>query len=205
MMLPFFALLKMSGHGVQICPSKPLLVWWSNILIFLGPFLLGMLTSFFQLGRWGLFIVFGASSLWRWEDSLTFVVMMVFRGWQSHHYPAGGWQRSLGGWFAITIVFSLYRWRRAGRLKRPRKVLSSMLLAKWVIIAYEIRSGILFGMPTTGSGLDVRIGGGCAMCQFMWSSGQEVGRAMCPTEECLVRPPRIRLGVVPTGITSGFD
>lgn len=28
----------------------------------------------------------------------------------------------------------------------------------------------------------------------MWSPGQRVGCATCPTEECLVRPPRVRLG-----------
>ena len=130
----------------------------------------------------------GASSPWRWEDSLTFVVMMVLRGWQSHHYPAGGWQRLLGGWFAVTLVFSLYRRCRAGHLKRPRNVLSSMLLAKWVMIAREIQSGILFGTTTTGSGLDVQTRGGRATCQFMWSSGQRVGRATCHPNECLVRP-----------------
>ena len=32
------------------------------------------------------------------------------------------------------------------------------------------------------------------MCTF----GQRVGRATCPKEECFVRPPRVRLRVVPT-------
>ena len=161
----------MSRQVVRTHPPKLLLVWWSSILIFLGPFL-GVLTPSFWLGRRGPFIVSRASSLWRWEDSLTFAVMMALWGWQSHHYPVGDWQRVLGGWFIATLVFSLCR--RCGqvvasRLKRLRNVLLSMLLAKWVMIAHEIRSRILFGMTTIGS-------------------GQRGGRATCPTEECLVRP-----------------
>ena len=152
---------------------------------------------FFRLGRRGPFIVLGASSLRRCEDSLTFAIMMVFRGWQSHHYPAGGWQRSLGGWFVITLVFSLCRRCRAGRGRSPEETQegpSSMLLAKWVMIAHKIRPGILFGTPAIRSGLDIHIGGGEATCQSMWSSGQGVRHARCPMEECLVRPSRVRLG-----------
>ena len=81
------------------------------------------------------------------------------------------------------------------------------------MIASEIRLGILFGMTTTGSGLDVWIEGGRATCSSiggvpcgrldrgwdmprvyrrsaLWTSGQRVGRATCPPEECLVRPGR---------------
>ena len=36
-------------------PSKPLLVWLSSILIFLGPFSVGMLTPFFMAGSSGAF------------------------------------------------------------------------------------------------------------------------------------------------------
>ena len=120
MMLPFFALQKMSGQVVSTHPPKLLLVWQSSILIFLGPFL-GMLTPFSWLGRQGPFIMSRASSLWRWEGSLTFAIMIVLRGWQSHHYPTSGWQRLLGGWFIVILVFSLCRRRRGGRSRSLEK------------------------------------------------------------------------------------
>ena len=47
----------------------------------------------------------------------------------------------------------------AGRLKRPRDVLSSVLLARWVMIAREMWSGVLLGTTITGSRLDVRTKG----------------------------------------------
>ena len=112
MMLPSFALQRMSGQVVWTHPPKLLLVWQSNLLIFLGPFFRNAYISSLTRSSGGPFIVLGALSLWRWENSLTFAIMMVFRGWQSHHYPAIG---LLGRWFAITLVFSLCRRRRAGR------------------------------------------------------------------------------------------
>ena len=195
---------RWSGHiHRSFCQFSDPTYWYSR------GFLRNTYLSFW-LGRWGLFIVSRAPSLWRWEDSLTFAVMMVLKGWQNHHYPTGGWQRLLGGWFFVPLVFSLYRRCKADRLKRPGNVLSSMLLAKWVMIVREIWSGILFGTTTTGSGLDVRIEGkmchvsiGAVPCGLpdrrwdvpcvhrrsaLWKSGQKVGRAMCPPEECLVRP-----------------
>ena len=44
---------------------------------------------------------------------------MVFTGWQSHHYLAGGCQRLLEGWFVVILVFSLYRRRVVGRGRSP--------------------------------------------------------------------------------------
>lgn len=43
------------------------------------------------------------------------LVMMVLRRWQSHHYPAGGCQKLWEGWLAVILVFSLCRRRGAGR------------------------------------------------------------------------------------------
>ena len=100
------------AKDVRTHPPKLLLVWQSNLLIFLGPFFRNAYISSLTRSSGGPFIVLGALSLWRWENSLTFAIMMVFRGWQSHHYPAIG---LLGRWFAITLVFSLCRRRRAGR------------------------------------------------------------------------------------------
>ncbi|RVW63506.1 Retrovirus-related Pol polyprotein from transposon RE1 [Vitis vinifera] len=44
----------------------------------------------------------------------------------------------------------------------------------------------------------IRTEGVRTACQSMWSSRQRVRRATCPMEECLVRSPRVRLGMVPT-------
>ena len=73
------------------------------------------------LGRRGPFIVSRAPSLWRWEGSLTFAIMIVLRRWLSHHYTAGNWQRLLEEWFVVPLVFSLYRRCRAGRSRSPEK------------------------------------------------------------------------------------
>ena len=60
------------------------------------------------LDHQGPFIVLGVPSSWRWEGSLTFAIMMVLRGWQSHHYPIGGCQRLLEGWLCHpTCLFTL--------------------------------------------------------------------------------------------------
>ena len=112
---PFFDLQKMSGQGVQTHPPMVLLVLLSNVLMFsLGPFL-GMLT-FFDCVR----AFYSARSFVPFNGGKTFwLVMMVLRWWQSHHYPAGDCQRLWEGWFAAILVFSLCRWRRAGGGKSP--------------------------------------------------------------------------------------
>ena len=67
-----------------------LLVLLSNILMFfLRPFSLGMLT-FFDCVR----AFYSARSFVPFNGGKTFwLVMMVLRWWQSHHYPAGDCQR----------------------------------------------------------------------------------------------------------------
>ena len=52
--------------------------------------------------------------------------MMVLGGWQSHHYPTGGCQRLLEGWFVVILVFSLCRRRRAGHGRLPEVTQESM-------------------------------------------------------------------------------
>ena len=66
------------------------------------------------------------------------------------------------------------------------------------MIDRETQSRILFETLAIGSGLGIRIGEVCIACQFLCTSGQRVGRATRPMEECFVRLPRVRLGVVPT-------
>ena len=96
----------MSGHTLRsFCQFGDPAYWYSR----------GFLrnTYLLWLDRRRPFIVLGVLSSWRWESSLTFAVMMVFRGWQNHHYPAGGCQKLLGGWLVVSLVFWLYRRRRA--------------------------------------------------------------------------------------------
>ena len=55
--------------------------------------------------------------------------------------------------------------------------------------------GGVYSMPVPwSSGWKV----GSATCQPLCTSGQRVGCATCPMEECFVRLSRVRLGVVPT-------
>ena len=127
--------------------------------------------------------------------------MIMLKGWQNHHYPAGGCQRLLEGWFVVIFVFSLYRQRRAGRGRSPevtqddpvehafskmyndclRNMVKTLVwyASHWVWTGHPDRRGV-YRMP------------------IPWSSGWRVGRATCPKEECFVRPPHVRLGVVPT-------
>ena len=191
MMLPSFALQKMSGQGIRTHPPKPLLVWQFSILIFLGPFFKNAYL-FLWLDRRGPFIVSEASSLWRWEDSLTFAVMMVLKGWQSHHCLAGGWQRLLGGWFVVTLVFLLCRQRRTGRGRSPEKTHKRPVKYTFGEMSNDcpwnmVRNPVWDDNYWVRTGRPDR-GGGRATCQSMWSSGQRVGRATCPPKECLVRP-----------------
>ena len=157
----------MSRQVVRTHPLKFLSVWQLSILVFLGiykeclPLLLtGSSRAFYN--------VWSPVTL-KMEGSLTFTIMMALRGWQSHHYPTSGWQRLLGGWLVVPLVFSLYRRRRVGHWKRPGNVLSSMLLTKWVMIAREM--GSCLGRQLLGPD---------------WTSGRRVGRATCPSDECLM-------------------
>ena len=56
----------------------------------------------------------------------------------------------------------------AGRMKRPGDVLSSVLLAGWVIIAHKIWSKVLLGLIITGSRLDVQIEGRTCHVSIRW-------------------------------------
>ena len=113
-MHPFIFLQKMSGHTLwSFCQFGDPAYWYSR----------GFLknTYPFWLDRRGPFIVLGTPSSWRWENSLTFAVMMVLRGWQSHHYLASSCQRLLGGWLVVPLVFSLCRRCRVGRSRSSGK------------------------------------------------------------------------------------
>ena len=87
---PFFDLQKMSEQGVQTHSPMVLLVLLSSILMFfLGAFSLGMLT-FFDCVR----AFYSARSFVHFNSGKTFwLVMMVLRWWQSHHYLVGDCQR----------------------------------------------------------------------------------------------------------------
>ena len=88
MILPLFDLQKMCEQGVRTYHPMVLLAFISNILIFsLGPSFFGKecLPSFIV---WGPFIVSGALS--PFNGGKTFwLVMMMLRWRQGHHYPAG--------------------------------------------------------------------------------------------------------------------
>ena len=119
MMLPSFALQKMSGQGIRTHPPKPLLVWQSSILISLGHFFRNAYL-FLWLGRWGPFIVLGALSLWRWED----FDFCGHDGTQRVIEPSLSCRRLtkiVGGMICCHLVFSLYRRRRTGRGRSPKK------------------------------------------------------------------------------------
>ena len=76
----------------------------------------------------------------------------------------------LGGWFAIILVLSLYRQRKAGNgrlLEETQEGHVEYAFGEMSNDCREIRSGILFGTPATGSKLNVQIGDGCATCQSM--------------------------------------
>ena len=148
--------------------------------------------------------------------------MMVLRWWQSHHYPAGGCQRLWEGWLAVIHVFSLYRQAEqvvAGRLKWPRTVLLSLLLEKWVMMAREARSRLLFKILATDSSQDIRTREVCVACPTHGRPDgrlevprvspcahlDRVGHATCPKEECFVRLPCVCLGVVPTVVNNKYN
>ena len=106
----------MSGQGIQTHSPMVLLVLLSNILIFsLGPFCLGMLTFFYCVRAF-----YNVRSFVSFNGGKTFwLVMMMLRWWQNHHYPAGGYQWLWEGWLAVILVFSLSKRRRAGGGRSP--------------------------------------------------------------------------------------
>ena len=87
MVLASINLQKMSGQGVR---THPLMVLLTSSLIFcLSSFQVRALT-FFHCVR----AFYSVKSSVSFNGGKTFwLVMMVLRWWQSHHYPAGGCQK----------------------------------------------------------------------------------------------------------------
>ena len=151
-----------------------LLVLLSNILIFsLGPFCLGMLTFFYCVRAF-----YNVRSFVSFNGGKTFwLVMMMLRWWQNHHYPVGGYQWLWEGWLAIILVFSLCRRRRAGGGKSlevtqegpvehafskmnndcPQEAVKTLVwdAIPWVQIGHPDRGGACQSHGSPDGGLDV--------------------------------------------------
>ena len=77
MLLPSFDLQKMSGQGVRTHPPMVLLVLLSNnLMFFMRPFSLGMLTFFYYVGAF-----YSARSFVPFNGGMTFLLIMMVLRW----------------------------------------------------------------------------------------------------------------------------
>ena len=144
-----------------------------------------MLTFFYYVRAF-----YSARSFVPFNGGKTFwLVMMVLRGWQSHHYPVGGCQRLWEGWLAVIFVFSLCRRRGAGSDRLPKVTQEGPVEHAFSSMNNDGPRNVVKTFVW-----DASIGSGQGSVDSMlvpWSSGWRVESSTCPMRkirtECWTR------------------